>query len=151
MILIVLFKNVETDNNGCSEVYNEMMCVSSHIGITTDWICSCLPSWLKLLALLFEGCSYIRKASNISLWTDIQNLIYWTNVWTLCSLHYGKCHAIVIGQLLHVITKWYTHFFTNIVKTWLVWYIYIYLFFYLTISCILDELFVSCRFSINVV
>ena len=25
MILIVLYKIVETDNNGCSEVYNEMI------------------------------------------------------------------------------------------------------------------------------
>jgi hypothetical protein len=40
MILIVLFKNVETDNNGCSEVYNEIMCVSSQVGITADCVCS---------------------------------------------------------------------------------------------------------------
>jgi hypothetical protein len=53
MILVVLFKNAETDddddddnsnnNNGCSEVYNEMVCVSpSVIGIMIQWICSCL-------------------------------------------------------------------------------------------------------------
>jgi len=29
MILIVLYKIVETDNNGCSEVYNEMMHVAT--------------------------------------------------------------------------------------------------------------------------
>jgi hypothetical protein len=31
VILIVLYKIVETDNNGCSEVYNEMMHVETSV------------------------------------------------------------------------------------------------------------------------